>query len=60
LIHSDMPDRPQKITFAEMRESGVRGLLVYCTDYRCSHSLELGIEVVETADAVGQVMDKFG
>jgi hypothetical protein len=23
-------DRPQKITFAEMRESGVRGLLVYC------------------------------
>jgi hypothetical protein len=55
-----MLDRPQKITFAEMRESGVRGLLVYCTDYRCSHSLELGIEVVETADAVGQVMDKFG
>ena len=55
-----MLDRPQKITFAEMRESGVRGLLVYCTDYRCSQSLELGIEVVETADAVGQVMDKFG
>jgi hypothetical protein len=33
-----MPDRPQKITFAEMRESGMRGLLVYCADYRCSHS----------------------
>jgi hypothetical protein len=27
---------PQKITFAEMRESGARGLLVYCADYRCS------------------------
>jgi hypothetical protein len=32
--------RPQKrISFTEMRESGVRGLLVYCADYRCSHSI---------------------
>ena len=30
-------ERPQKITFAEMRSSGVRGLLIYCADYRCSH-----------------------
>jgi hypothetical protein len=28
---------PKTITFAEMRSSGVRGLLVYCSDYRCSH-----------------------
>ena len=27
-------DRPQKITFGEMREMGVRGLLIYCADYR--------------------------
>jgi len=33
-----MHDRPQKITFGEMREMGVRGLLIYCADYRCSHS----------------------
>jgi hypothetical protein len=32
-----MVARPQKITFAEMRSSGVRGVLVYCSDYRCSH-----------------------
>ena len=32
-------DRPQKITFAEMREMGVRGILIYCADYRCSHSI---------------------
>jgi hypothetical protein len=32
-----MSARPQKITFAEMRSSGVRGLLIYCSDYRCSH-----------------------
>jgi hypothetical protein len=36
-----MPDRPQKITFAQMRQSGVRGLLIYCTDYRCSHSIAI-------------------
>jgi hypothetical protein len=33
--------RPQKITFAEMRSAGIRGLLVYCSDYRCSHSLAI-------------------
>ena len=30
--------RQQKITFAEMRASRVRGLLIYCSDYKCSHS----------------------
>ena len=32
-----MPDRPQKITFADMRDMGVRDLLIYCSDYKCSH-----------------------
>jgi hypothetical protein len=31
-----MSDRPQKITFTEMRESGVHGN-PGCSDYRCSH-----------------------
>src|ERR1700687_3654247 len=30
--------RQQKITLGEMRASGVRGLLIYCSEYRCSHS----------------------
>jgi hypothetical protein len=34
-------NRPQKITFGEMREMGVRGLLVYCSDYHCSHSIAI-------------------
>ena len=34
-------DRPTKITFADMREQGVRGLLIYCADYRCSHSIAI-------------------
>jgi hypothetical protein len=33
-----------KITLAEMRSSGVRGLLVYCSDYRCSHSIAISAE----------------
>ena len=33
--------RPQKITFGDMREMGQRGLLIYCADYRCSHSLAI-------------------
>jgi hypothetical protein len=27
----------QKITFADMRDMGVRGLLIYCSDYKCNH-----------------------
>jgi hypothetical protein len=30
--------RQQKITFGEMRSTGVRGLLIYCSDYKCSRS----------------------
>jgi hypothetical protein len=33
--------RAQKITFAEMRASGVRGILVYCSDYPCSHHIAI-------------------
>jgi hypothetical protein len=29
--------RQKKITFGEMRDAGVRGLLIYCSDYKCSH-----------------------
>ena len=36
-----MSDRSVKITFAGVRASGVRGLLVYCSDYRCSHSIAI-------------------
>ena len=34
-----------KITLSEMRESGVRGLLVYCSDiFKCSHWVRLSAE----------------
>jgi len=31
----------RKITFAEMRESGVRDLLISCADYRCGRSIAI-------------------
>jgi hypothetical protein len=36
--------RPQKITFGEMRDTDVRGLLVYCGDYKCAHSVVISAE----------------
>jgi hypothetical protein len=40
-----MPEivRQQKITFGEMRASGARGVLIYCSDYRCSHSTAVSV-----------------
>jgi hypothetical protein len=35
-----MTSYPQKITFGELRASGVREVLIYCRDYHCSHSTE--------------------
>ena len=35
-----MKTNPQKITFGEMRESG----LIYCRDHRCSHHVETNFQ----------------
>ena len=36
--------RLQKITLREMRDMGVRGLLIYCSNYHCSHSIQIGAD----------------
>jgi len=36
--------RPPKITFGEMRESGVRGVLIYCSDRHCWHHIATGAD----------------
>jgi hypothetical protein len=38
----------KKITLGEMRQSGVRGLLVYRSDHRCSHLRRLSAAEVGT------------
>lgn len=30
----------QRMTFGEMRASGVRDVLIYCRDHRCAHHVE--------------------
>lgn len=40
--HAD--GRPVKITFGEMREMGVNGILVYCVNRPCSHSVALSAD----------------
>ena len=32
------------ITFGEMRASGVRDVMVYCRDHKCSHSTTMSAE----------------
>jgi hypothetical protein len=36
--------RQEKITFGEMRAFGVRGLLIYCSDHKCSHSTTMSAD----------------
>jgi hypothetical protein len=36
-ILTSWPKRPEKITVGEMRSAGVHGLLIYCSDFHCSH-----------------------
>jgi hypothetical protein len=37
MIQSAMPDRPQKRS--PSRRCATRGIIVYCADYTCSHSI---------------------
>jgi hypothetical protein len=39
-----MSARQEKITFADMRSTGVRGILISCADYRCSHSIAISAD----------------
>jgi hypothetical protein len=36
--------RPSKITFGDLHEMDVRGVLVHCADYHCSHSVAISAD----------------
>jgi len=36
--------RPRKITLGTMRASGTRNVIVFCADYRCSHSTQISAD----------------
>jgi hypothetical protein len=56
-----MPEltRPDKITFAQMREMGVRGVLIYCADHRCSHSIEMSADRWPDDVRLSDIEDQF-
>jgi hypothetical protein len=39
-----MSARPQKITLGEMRDTGVSGILIHCSDYKCGHSIAISAD----------------
>ena len=52
-------DRPQKITFGEMRQMGVRGILIYCRDHRCSHSTAMSADQWPDDVRLSDIEDRF-
>ena len=51
--------RPQKITFADLRSQGVRGLLVFCQDYRCSHNVRMSGDRWPDDIRLSDIEDRF-
>jgi hypothetical protein len=49
----------QKITFGEMRESGVRGALIYCSDYKCSHHIAISGDQWPDDVRLSDIEDRF-
>jgi hypothetical protein len=50
---------PQKITFGAMRESGVRGILIYCSDYKCSHHIAVSADQWPDDVRLSDIEDRF-
>ena len=52
-------DWPTKIIFGEMRASGVRGVVVYCADYKCSHSVTISADKWPDDVRLSDIEDRF-
>ena len=55
----DMTTFPQKITFGEMRSSGVRDVLIYCADYRCTHHITMSADQWPDNARLSDIEPKF-
>jgi hypothetical protein len=51
--------RAQKITLGEMRSSGVHGVLIYCSDYHCSHWIRIVADQWRDDIRLSDLEDKF-
>ena len=54
-----MVKRTQKITFGEMRASGVRRVIVYCSDYMCSHAIPMDAANWPDSVRLSDIEDRF-
>ena len=54
-----MSGQPVKITFGELREMGIRDLLIYCADYRCSHLVEMSGDQWPDHVRLSDIADRF-
>jgi hypothetical protein len=43
----------------EMRASGVRGVLIYCADHKCSHSIEMSADRWAEGIRLSDIEDRF-
>jgi hypothetical protein len=48
-----------KITFGEMRASGIRDLRIYCADHRCSHSIQMSADRWPDDLRISDIEDQF-
>jgi hypothetical protein len=51
--------RQQKITLGDIRSSRVRGLLIYCADYKCSHWIRISADDWSDDMRLSDLEDKF-
>jgi hypothetical protein len=54
-----MTTRPQKITFGQLCEMGVRDVLIYCRDYKCSHSIKMNADRWPDEVRLSDIEDRF-
>lgn len=54
-----MTGQPPKITFREIRASGVRGVVIYCADFQCSHSTKATADGWDDELRLSDIEDRF-
>jgi hypothetical protein len=59
MIRTTQPGRRQEITFGELRSTGVRGVLVYCADYKCSHVVAMDTDTWPDILRLSDIENRF-
>ncbi|TYL69949.1 hypothetical protein [Bradyrhizobium cytisi] len=59
--HSTTPAgcRPVKITFGELREMGLSGVVIWCADYRCGHWVAVSADAWPDHMRLSDIEERF-